>query len=179
MAPEKSVASLGGDIDNFEYPRYSLDMCFFRVYDDGKPLKVDQFFSWSVSGPKEGELLFVSGHPGKTKRMLTSDHLKFSEEIEIPWVLRYLTDRIRMLEEFSSQGSEEKRIAEQMHHSLSNAYKVYNGLEKGFKQSSPVAWKQQKDELLYKKKSSKAYEPWHKVEEALSEAKSYMDAFLV
>jgi hypothetical protein len=179
MAPERSAAGLGGDIDNFEYPRYSLDMCFFRVYEGGKPLQTDNYFKWSASGPKEGELLFVSGHPGKTKRMLTADHLKFSESVEIPLVLQYLEERLKMLEDFALRGQEQKRISIQQHHSLSNAHKVYKGLEKGFKESSPVSRKEEKDSLLYKDKESSAYAPWAKLKVSFEEVKSYMEEFFV
>src|SRR5262249_53085145 len=43
FAPEKDIAFFGGDPDNFEYPRYDLDVCFFRVYEDGKPLKAPHY----------------------------------------------------------------------------------------------------------------------------------------
>ncbi len=177
MAPESSVASLGGDIDNFEYPRYSLDMCFFRVYDQGKPIQTEHYLKHSLRGPREGELLFVSGHPGKTKRMFTADHLKFSEEVEIPLVLRYLEERLQVLESFSLQGDEQKRVAKQQSHSLSNAYKVYKGLEKGFKGSMPVLQKEKKDALLRDKDLEQ--DPWVKLKNALNQARSYINSYFV
>src|SRR5262249_33466654 len=71
MAPEHAIASFGGDVDNFEYPRHDLDVCFFRVYEDGKPAPTPHFFRWSTKGPAEGDLVFVSGHPGSTNRLET------------------------------------------------------------------------------------------------------------
>ena len=64
FAPEFDIAFFGGDPDNFEYPRYDLDICFFRAYEDGKPAKVEHFLEWSPDGSKDGELVFVAGHPG-------------------------------------------------------------------------------------------------------------------
>src|ERR1700736_889994 len=67
MAPEHGIAFFGGDTDNFEYPRFDLDVCFFRVYENGKPAQGEHYFKWSRKGPAgEGSLVFVSGHPGTT-----------------------------------------------------------------------------------------------------------------
>ena len=68
FAPQKAIAFFGGDPDNFEYPRYDLDICFFRVYENDKPVHVDNYLKWSESGAAEGDLIFVSGHPGRTDR---------------------------------------------------------------------------------------------------------------
>src|SRR5262249_27609082 len=74
-APEKQIPFYGGDPDNFEYPRYDLDMCFFRVYENGEPVKPKHYLKWSAAGSKEGEVVFVSGHPGSTNRQNTTAEL--------------------------------------------------------------------------------------------------------
>ena len=71
FAPEKEIAFFGGDPDNFEYPRYCLDIAFFRAYEDGKPATVEHYLTWSKAGAKEDELIFVAGHPGRTSRLNT------------------------------------------------------------------------------------------------------------
>ena len=76
FAPEQAIAFFGGDPDNFEYPRYDLDICFFRVYEDGKPAKVAALLEVEPAGAGDGELVFVSGHPGKTDRLNTVAHLE-------------------------------------------------------------------------------------------------------
>src|ERR1051325_2898639 len=73
FAPEQQMAFYGGDPDNFEYPRFDLDVCIFRAYENGKPAKIEHFLKWNPEGPKDGELTFVSGHPGNTDRQLTTD----------------------------------------------------------------------------------------------------------
>src|ERR1044071_2263078 len=62
FAPEQQIAFFGGDPDNFEYPRYGLDICFFRAYENGQPAKIDHYLKWSKDGVKEGDLVFVPGH---------------------------------------------------------------------------------------------------------------------
>ena len=52
FSPEKDIAFFGGDPDNFEYPRYDLDICFVRVYENDKPAKMEQFLSGVRPGPK-------------------------------------------------------------------------------------------------------------------------------
>ncbi|HEY1187777.1 MAG TPA: S46 family peptidase, partial [Gemmata sp.] len=66
FAPERQIASFGGDVDNFEYPRMNLDVAFFRAYENGSPAKTPHFFKWSAAGPSNGDLVFVTGHPGAT-----------------------------------------------------------------------------------------------------------------
>src|SRR5581483_11284812 len=71
FAPEHAIAFFGGDTDNFEYPRFNLDVSFFRAYENGKPVRAEHFFRWSEKGPPEGDLVFVTGHPGTTNRLDT------------------------------------------------------------------------------------------------------------
>ena len=71
FAPEQQMAFFGGDPDNFEFPRYDLDICLFRAYENGQPAKVKDYLHFSPTGAREGDLVFVSGHPGRTSRMLT------------------------------------------------------------------------------------------------------------
>src|SRR5438132_3157564 len=77
FAPEQQIAFYGGDPDNFEYPRFDLDICLFRVYEDNKPVKVQHYLKWSKGGAKDGELVFVSGHPGRTNRLNTVTELEY------------------------------------------------------------------------------------------------------
>ncbi|HVJ81879.1 MAG TPA: S46 family peptidase [Planctomycetia bacterium] len=77
FAPEKDIAFFGGDPDNFEFPRYDLDVCFFRAYENGQPAKPPAHLKWNPEGCKEGEVTFVSGHPGRTNRLNTVRHLEY------------------------------------------------------------------------------------------------------
>src|SRR5437588_4944519 len=93
FAPEQQIAFYGGDPDNFEYPRYDLDICIFRVYENGKPAKIDNFLRWNSRAPSDGELTFVSGSPGKTDRQLTLDELADMRDRYLPYVLQMFNRR--------------------------------------------------------------------------------------
>ena len=89
LAPESAIASFGGDPDNFQFPRWSLDFTMLRAYENGKPVKIAEPLKFKWSGAAEGEAVFVSGHPGGTDRLLTMSQLKFQRDAQLPlWLLR-------------------------------------------------------------------------------------------
>lgn len=106
FAPEQQIAFFGGDPDNFEYPRFDLDMCFFRVYENNKPLDTKHFLKWSANGSKEGELVFVSGHPGRTNRQNTVAELEYLRDVQYPTLLQRL-NRLEVLYGAWGERSEE------------------------------------------------------------------------
>ena len=111
FAPEFSIAFFGGDADNFEYPRHDLDMAIFRVYENGQPAKIEHFLKWSAKGAADGELVFVSGHPARTSRLLTVDALKFQRDVRFPALLNLLRRREILLQQFAADGEEFARRA--------------------------------------------------------------------
>lgn len=111
FAPEFSIAFFGGDPDNFEYPRHDLDMALFRVYENGQPAKVEHFLKWSQKGAADGELVFVSGHPARTSRLLTVDALKFQRDVRFPAMVNLLRRREITLQQFAADGEEFARRA--------------------------------------------------------------------
>jgi urease gamma subunit len=108
FAPEQQIAFFGGDPDNFEYPRYDLDICFFRVYEDNKPAKIEHYLKWSPAGSKEGELVFVSGHPGRTNRQNTMAELEYLRDLQYPNLLARL-NRLEVLYSSWAERTEENR----------------------------------------------------------------------
>src|ERR1700737_1881381 len=106
FAPEFDIAFFGGDPDNFTYPRYDLDITFFRVYENDKPAHLDNYLQWSRTGVNDGDLVFVSGHPGNTSRLLTMAQLQFLRDVQYPAALGMYKRRISLLQDFSSQSEE-------------------------------------------------------------------------
>jgi hypothetical protein len=127
FAPEKDIAFFGGDPDNFEFPRYDLDMCFFRVYEDGKPAKIAHYLKWSASGCKEGDLIFVSGHPGRTNRLNTIKHLEYIRDMQMPTQLDLLRRREINLKIYADRSLENARRAQDELFGVQNSRKARLG----------------------------------------------------
>ena len=144
FAPEQAIAFFGGDPDNFEFPRYDLDVCFFRVYEDGRPAKVPHFLRWSRRGPAEGELVFVSGHPGRTDRLNTVAHLEFLRDVVFPSVLGRIMRREVLLRTFSERNPENARRAQDDLFTYQNSRKARLGMFAGL--LDPVLMNQKRSE---------------------------------
>ncbi len=131
FAPEFDIAFFGGDPDNFTYPRYDLDITFFRVYENNKPAHIDNYLKWSPTGVKDGDLIFVSGHPGNTGRLLTLAQLEFLRDFQYPSALKLLKRRIAVLQEFGKQSEENARVAKEDLFGLQNSQKAITGYQSG------------------------------------------------
>lgn len=150
-APEAGIAFFGGDADNFEYPRFNLDACIFRVYENDQPAKIEHFLKWSPNGPGEDEITFVAGNPGRTSRILTVDALKFQRDLRIPFVLNSLCRREIALQQFSLGGPEAARRAKDELFGVQNSRKVYFGRINGLQDPSIFAAKQAAEDALLAK----------------------------
>jgi len=131
FAPDKRAAFFGGDPDNFEFPRYCLDCAFFRIYEDGQPLKPEHWLRWSSEGASEGDLVLVAGHPGRTERLFTVDHLKTLRDSRYPRTLKWLWRQEVKLSNFSDRSEAWRKLAEDELFGIQNARKAYTGLYAG------------------------------------------------
>lgn len=124
FAPESDIAAFGGDPDNFNFPRWALDMTLMRVYDDGKPAKTSNYLEWREEGLEPGELMFVAGHPGSTERLLTVADLKFLRDVSIPHrLLRHAELRGRYIQ-YATAGGEAHRTVQEPLQVLENGIKI-------------------------------------------------------
>jgi hypothetical protein len=140
FAPEFAIAFFGGDPDNFNFPRYDLDLSFVRAYEDGKPARTEHYFKWSPEGAKEGELTFVSGHPGGTDRELTMAELQYQRDIALPERLFDLAQYRGALTMFTQSSPEHYRIAEAQLFGIENSYKAIKGRYEAL--VTPTLWNQ-------------------------------------
>src|SRR5947199_9432380 len=138
FAPEQQMAFYGGDPDNFEYPRYDLDICLFRVYENGQSAKIYHFIKFNSNGPTDGELIFVSASPGKTDRKLTLDELTETRDGYLPYVLRMFNRREVLELSYSARSFENARRARDDLFGDQNNRKRYDGYLAGL--LDPQTW---------------------------------------
>jgi hypothetical protein len=148
FAPEKDIAFFGGDPDNFEYPRYDLDICFFRVYEDGKPARITDYLRWSPQGPGDEELVFVSGHPGRTDRLDTMAHIDFLRDKVLPQTMRKLYRWEVTLSTYSERSRENARRAQDDLFGVQNSRKAYLGRLAGLQDPAILSRKQADEQNL-------------------------------
>jgi hypothetical protein len=150
FVPEFQAAFFGGDPDNFNFPRFNIDMALVRVYENDQPVHPGSFLKWSIAGAKEGELVFVTGNPGSTARLNTVAHLEELRDTSIPIVLRLLERREAMLKKYMAMGEEQTRQSQNELNSVQNSLKVYRGQIAGLNDKSLMDRKM-KDEAALRK----------------------------
>jgi len=169
FAPEFAAAFFGGDPDNFTYPRYDLDITFFRVYENDKPVHLDNYLEWSKAGVKDGDLVFVSGHPGGTDRLKTVAELQFLQNVDFPSRLASYKQRITMLQKFSAESAENARVAQREIFGLQNSQKAIQGRYEGLKAilGSEMETSERAREKAFMEKHSGEPDPWRQISNAM------------
>ena len=172
FAPEEQIAFFGGDYDNFTYPRYNLDVTFFRVYENNQPARIEHFLKWSKSGPAEGEFVLASGFPGSTNRLLTLAQLKYQRDVGNPLQMQVWSSRRDALARYAARGPEEARRAQSARRSLENSIKRLVGQQDGLGNAQQFAKKEAGERELRERVAANAewkreYDPaWAQVEAA-------------
>ncbi|TMM48704.1 S46 family peptidase [Qipengyuania marisflavi] len=173
-SPEDRAATFGGDPDNFNFPRYSMDASFLRAYENGQPVKTPKHLKWNPRAPKAGEATFVVGNPGSTSRLYTQSQLAFEREVRLPITLTVLSELRGRLITAMDQNAEREREGLDTLGGIENSLKVYIGRVKAL--NDPAFTKKLADaELALRAKSagnSDLGDPWADVDAAVSEYRS-------
>lgn len=179
FAPEFAIAFFGGDPENFTFPRYALDACFFRAYENGKPVRPQYYLPFSKQGAKENELTFVSGHPGTTSRLFTMAQMEFARDVTVPFSLRRTSGMMNAASQYGKKGPEEMRQRNDIYFGASNSFKAYTGFASGLNDPSLMDRKRQdenkvKDAVLSDPaKKTKYGRIWDDMTAAVADVRTY------
>jgi hypothetical protein len=178
FAPEVGIAAFGGDPDNFQFPRWCLDMGILRAYENGKPAVPANYLKINFAGPKAGEPVFVSGHPGSTDRLLTVAELEQQRNVQLPqWLLRYSELRGRLIQ-FSEQSQENERITADLLNNYENGIKVRRKMLDALHEDALFVRKRADEAALRKSAGASIGDPWADIEKAMVAERAINEAYI-
>lgn len=183
FAPEDSIAAFGGDPDNFNFPRYSMDMTFLRVYEKGKPLENKYWFPWAEEGAKKGDMTFITGHPGSTDRLLPTSMLKYYRDHRLVESLIRLAEMRGLLDQYAKKSKEAARISRGHLKGVENGFKALTGRLKALNDDEFFTQLLKKErDLKYRVRRNRWYknkygDAWKNIEKAIERKKNLEDEF--
>lgn len=166
-APEDRAATFGGDPDNFNFPRYSLDASFLRAYENGQPVATPNHLKWNPRPPKEGEATFVVGNPGSTSRLYTSSQLAFTREVALPVTIATTSELRGRLIRAMQESPEKEREGLDTLNGIENSLKVYIGQSKALNDPA-FTGKLAAAEADLRAKGAGGADPWTTVDAAVT-----------
>ena len=179
FAPEFQAAFFGGDPDNFNFPRYALDIGFLRIYENDKPIKSPDHLKWNTETLREGDPVFVAGNPGATKRLMTADQLETLRDVVYPPLLMMKSELRGRLIGFSQQDEESRRISQDAVFGVENGFKAMSAEWLALRNPAVIAAKRQEEAYLKSTLTGsfalEIGDPWADIFEA---QKAYTDLFL-
>ena len=173
-APEDRAATFGGDPDNFNFPRYSLDASFLRAYENGEPVSTPEHLEWNPRAPEEGEITFVVGNPGSTSRLWTGSQIAFEREVRLPATLATLSELRGRLIRAMDESPEHAREGQDLLSGVENSLKVYIGRTKALNDPAFTGKLAAAEEALKQESAGNAAigDPWTAVDEAMTAYRS-------
>ena len=156
FAPEQQIAFYGGDPDNFTFPRHDVDVCIMRAYENAQPVKPASFLRWTAKGLAQGDLAFVSGHPGSTSRLETMARLEYLRDKALPFRLEQLKRRLAALRAYSARGDEQRRRALDLIFGYENSQKAFLGYHAALLEAKGMARRAAEEQQLRAKLSGDA-----------------------
>ena len=166
FAPEADIASFGGDPDNFQFPRWSLDFSMLRAYENDKPAVTPHYLQINFNGPAVNQLVFVAGHPGSTARLQTRAQLEFDRDMPLPITLMRAAELRGRFIQFGTTNPADDRIVQAPLNSLQNAIKVRRKELDALNDGALLAGKSHAEERLRASAHIAGTDPWHEIESA-------------
>jgi hypothetical protein len=166
FAPEGDIAAFGGDPDNFQFPRWSLDFSLLRAYQNGKPAKTPDYLQINFAGPSINQLVFVAGDPGSTARLQTRAQLEFDRDTALPITLMRASELRGRYIQFGKTDLGDERIVQAPLNSLQNGIKVRRKELDALNDPALMAGKSAAEEQLRIRAHLEGVDPWREIESA-------------
>ncbi len=173
FSPESAVAGFGGEVDNFEFPRFNFDINFFRTYENNTPVHPKHFLKWNAGGASENELVFAIGNPSVTSRLDTVASLKFRRDVLVPYTVNRLHYREVLLEQFKNLGKKEAQMLGDELHDTANSRKLVNGYYQGLLDSALMNKKEADEKQLRSMAVENGIDPWNQIENSVTKRKEF------
>lgn len=177
FCPEGALAYFGGQVDNFEFPRYCLDIALLRAYEDGRPARIDAFLELAEAGPQEGAPVFTAGYPRTSERTSTVAHLEFLRDKRYPMSLDYLRRLELILLDHSEKGRQEAQEAAPALQSVHHARKLYSGILANLEDPDLMEQKRRQEERLRREFEKPESSPWKIIEDRAAHYESLYDRY--
>jgi Peptidase S46 len=168
FAPEADIASFGGDPDNFQFPRWSLDFSILRAYEDNKPAHTPNYLQIDFAGPNANQLVFVSGDPGTTERLQTRSQLEFDRDVSLPITLLRASELRGRYIQFGKNNVGDERITLAPLNSLQNGIKVRRKELDALNDDTLLEEKSKAEQALRAAAGISGPDPWQDIATALS-----------
>ena len=148
-APHGQSAHFGGDPDNFCFPRWGLDFTFLRAYENDQPADTSKHcFAWKTEGAKEGDLVFVTGNPGRTGRLQTYAQCEYLRDYFYPGQLKAIHQMLdKMNVDAKESPAKEKELRARILQ-IENQRKAMQGYYDGLQNPRILAIKQKAESEL-------------------------------
>ena len=173
FSPESAVAGFGGEVDNFEFPRFNFDINFFRAYENNVLVHPKHFLKWNSDGASENELVFAIGNPSTTSRLDTVASLKFRRDVLAPYSINRLHYREVLFEQFKNLGKNEAQMLGDELHDTANSRKLVNGYYQGLLDSALMNKKEADEKQLRSMVAENGVDPWKQIENSVTKRKEF------
>ena len=153
-APPSSIGKFGGETDNWMWPRHTGDFSIFRIYAgadnlpagysaDNVPYRPKRFMKISTAGVKEGDFTFVYGCPGSTQEYVHSEAVRYIQDVSDPEKIALRTTRLNLMKKYMDRSQAVRIQYSSKYASVANAWKKWQGEEKGLRKNKVVPVKQE------------------------------------
>ena len=137
-APPVSVASFGGDTDNWEWPQHKGDFAIYRIYTapDGSPAEYapenvpmhpKKILKIAQDGLKDGDFTMVIGYPGRTNRYASSYAVEEILQIQNPIQAQFRLDQMKIIDKWMNEDVAIRLKYADRYFSLSNVQEIREG----------------------------------------------------